>query len=103
MISIPINYNMNRRQRFKINGKNVNNIRFADVILFLTESAEAIKQFIEAAEETYVKYSVFINVRKIETIFISIDKPVNPHIAFLIGLVEKVRRIIYLEAWHQQQ
>lgn len=83
------------KKEFKIGGENINNIRFTDDTLLLTESAEDIKLFVEIVEGTCVKCSVSI----VKTMFISKDKPVNLNIVLFTGQVENVDRIKYLGAW----
>ncbi|RUS84333.1 hypothetical protein EGW08_007927 [Elysia chlorotica] len=80
----------------KINGENINNLRYADDTVLLAESQNDLQNLVTIIEEHSGKYGLLMNVKKTKVMVISKKEPPKAEIKVKGKSIEQIDQFVYL-------
>ncbi|RUS74522.1 hypothetical protein EGW08_017710 [Elysia chlorotica] len=80
----------------KINGENINNLRYADDTVLLAESQNDLQNLVTIIEEHSGKYGLLMNVKKTKVMVISKKEPPKTEIKVKGKSIEQIDQFVYL-------
>ena len=83
----------------KINGKNINNIRFADDTAIIAENEEDLQNLLNKITLTCEEYGMALNVKKTKTMVIDKKNSIVTNIYVNGEKLEQVKKYKYLGSW----
>ena len=89
----------NIQEGIKVNGRIVNNIRYADDTVIIANSQQGLQTLINAITREGDAYGLKINTEKTKTMVISKNKNVNTNITIYNKRIEHVNKFRYLGCW----
>ncbi|CAG9834829.1 unnamed protein product [Diabrotica balteata] len=88
------------REGVKINGRVLNNVRYADDTVLIAESAQDLETLLDRVRSIGEQYGLSINVKKTKTMIVS-KTSIHPPMALNVNgnIIENVEKFRYLGCW----